>query len=109
MSELTPDEFWLALSPIPRQPDPEFRLYYGQQGEPLFYSMENCPGNYIKIDRETFVTSATNICVIDGKMVTIKNRPVHKLIPGVTGTPCDMQNVTVVVDKTKPHTNWMYK
>ena len=51
---MTPEEFWSILHDIP-EPKPIFwRLYYNDAGEPVCYSMEDQPGNYIDIDPETF-------------------------------------------------------
>jgi len=106
---LTEQEFWdiLASSTIPQ---PVFyRLYYGEQGEPLFYSSDNLPGNYIEIDQQTFANSPTNIRVVDGKLVVIKIAAVPKLVPGEIGTSCHPEDVSVVVDDSTPNTKWILK
>ena len=105
---MTEEEFWVALAPLPATPDPFYRLYYDDQGWPLFYSMEDLPGNYIEIDRETW-HSPGNIRIVDGKIVHIKTVIVHKLVPGECGTSCHPQDVAVVVDETETHTKWSLK
>ena len=102
-------EFWAALAPLPAPPDPVYRLYYNELGDPLFYSMENVPGNYINIDHETYQTAPPHIRVIDGKLVILKTSVVHKLKPGETGVTCDPQDVCVVVDESHPHIKWSLK
>ena len=105
---MTEAEFWAALVPPP-DPDPiVYRLYHNEQGEPLFYSPEDLPGNYIEIDQTTFASGPTNVRVINGKIVVIKPAVVHKLVPGDTGTACHPQDVSVVVNDT-PNTKWMLK
>lgn len=109
MNDLTEEELRAIWASIPEPPDPFYRLYYGEQGDPLFYSMEDHPGNYIEIDRETFVNSATNVRVVDGRLTVIKTAPVYKLRPGDVGTPCHQNDITVVVKETDPNKKWILK
>lgn len=102
-------EFWAALAPLPEPPKPTYRLYYNEGGEPLFYSMEDTPGKYIEIDRETYINPPTHVRVVDGKLVVLKTTFVTKLTPSEVGTPCHTENVSVVVDVTHPHTKWILK
>ena len=102
-------EFWAALAPQPAPPSPIYRLYYDDLGNPLFYSMEDVPGNYIDIDHEIYQTAPPHIRVIDGKLVILKTSVVHKLKPGETGVTCDPQDVCVVVDESHPHIKWSLK
>jgi hypothetical protein len=84
-----------------------FRLYYNDQGQPLSYSMEDMPGNYIDIDALTYQRSDFNVRVVDGKLVDIPKRTtVIKLKPVGTGTPCDHTDVTVVVNSNEPNIKW---
>ena len=108
-SPMTEEEFWAALAPLP---DPEpivYKLYYGEQGEPLFYSPDDLAGNYIEIDQTTFANSPTNVRVVNGKIVIIKTAVVSKLVPGKIGTACHPQDVSIVVDDTKPNIKWVLK
>ena len=100
------EEFWAALAPQPAPPPPTYRLYYDELGNPLFYSMEDVPGNYIDIDHETYATSPTHIKVVKGKLIILKTSIVHKLKPGETGVACDPCDICVVVDELYPHTKW---
>ena len=103
------EEFWAALAPQPAPSPPIYRLYYDELGNPLFYSMEDVPGNYIDIDHETYATSPPHIRVVKGKLIILKTSVVHKLKPGETGVTCDPQDVCVVVDESHPHTKWSLK
>jgi hypothetical protein len=106
MNEMTPEEFWAALAPA-LEPEPiSYRLYYDEQGRPLFYSMEKVPGNYVEIDRETYHNPPTHVRVVDGKLKISSAYVAEKLVPGNTGTPCAVTDVCVVVDPDSPHTKW---
>ena len=101
---MTPEEFWDILHAMP-EPQPVFyRLYYNDAGEPVCYSMEHLPGNYIDIDAETFGLAPDNVRVVDSKLKYITIRTSDKLVPGILGTQCHPQNVAVVV--TQNGTPW---
>jgi hypothetical protein len=103
---MTPEDFWSALHNMPT-PDPVFyRLYYNDQGVPLFYSMLDEPGTYIEIDQETFARSATNVRVRDNKLIELAWSTTFKLVPGNSGSPCHPDNVAVIVAEDQPHTKW---
>jgi hypothetical protein len=101
------EEFWAALAP---EPPPVirviYRLYYNDQGFPLFYSQEDLPGNYIDIDHATYVNPPKNVRVIDNKLVVSTISEVSRLRPHERGTPCHPNDVSVVVDIGKPFTRW---
>ena len=105
---MTPEEF-LQIWQATAEPAPIFyRLYYNEQGHPLFYSMEDKPGNYIDIDQETYSRSPRNIRVRNGKIVYITQSSTQKLIPNTTGTACDPRDVCVIIDQ-EPCTKWSLK
>jgi hypothetical protein len=97
-------EIWLA------RPDPKpvfYRLYYQDDGTPLYYSMENLPGKYIEIDQATYQQYQPNVRVVDGRLIVIPpTSTIKKLQPSQHGTPCDPRDVCIVVDSDKPHTKW---
>jgi hypothetical protein len=106
---MTEDDFWAALAPLPIMATPTYRLYYDDQGFPLFYSMEAVPGNYIELDAETWRSS--NIArVVDEKIICNASIvAVPKLIPTDIGTTCHPNDVTIVVSKSETHTKWSLK
>ena len=107
----TTENFWKAWAePVP-EPAPVFsRLYYDEQGNPLCYSMEHLPGNYIDIDAETYARSSSRVRVVDGKLIhVVPKKSTSKLVPGETGTPCAPQDVSVVVSEDQSHTKWSLK
>ena len=87
------------------EPQPVFyRLYYNDAGQPVCYSMEDLPGNYIDIDAETFGLAPANVRVVDNKLKYITVRTSDKLVPSTAGTLCHPQSVAVVV--TQNGTPW---
>ena len=110
MNETT-ENFWRALAePVPDPAPIFFRLYYNERGEPVSYSMEDLPGNYIEIDAETYQRSRSNVRVINGKIVpVVYKRPTSKLTPGTAGTACLPNNVSIVVAEDQSHIKWSLK
>jgi len=108
MNELTEEEFWSILHDIPESKPVFYRLYHNDAGAPIIYSMEDLPGNYIEVDRETYVLAPFNVRVVDGELTYIKSViTVKKLQPNdINGTACDPCDVCVVVDLRQPHTKW---
>ena len=102
-------EFWAALAPQEPAPPPIRRLYYNDNGRPLFYSGEDLPGNYIELTPEEYVNTPLNIRIVDGKIVVLEHSVVSKLRPSDQGTPCDPRDVSIVVSEEEPHQKWVYK
>jgi len=80
--------FWQALDQI--QPAVgsvklEYRLYYNDLGEPLFYSTDNEPGNYITVDKETYDTGRYDVRVSNDRLIKPAQYIYQKLIPVTLG------------------------
>ena len=103
---MTPEQLQQLFQDVPEPAQLFYRLYYDDQGQPLFYSMEDCPGTYIEIDQATFARSASNVRVRDGKLVEVTWSTTFKLVPGNSGSPCHPDNVAVIVTEDQPHTRW---
>ena len=101
---MTPEEFWDILHSMPEPLPVFYRLYYNNAGEPVCYSMEDQPGNYIDIDAETFGLAPLNVRVVNRMLKYITTRTSEKIVPGTTGTLCHPQSVAVVV--TQNGTPW---
>ena len=100
---MKPDKFWDILHAMP-EPQPVFyRLYYNDAGQPICYSMEDFPGNYIDIDAETFGLAPHNVRVVDNKLKYITTRTSEKIVPSNTGTQCHPQSVAVIVEQNGTH------
>lgn len=94
---MTPEEFFsIWAQSTPANTTNFYRLYYNDHGEPLFYSMEDLPGNYIDIDQKTYTQAPRNVVVKDGKIIQLSNACSRKLVPNDRGTPCDVRDVCVV-------------
>jgi hypothetical protein len=102
-------EFWAALAPLPPPPSAIRRLYYDDNGWPLYYSGEDLPGNYIDLTPEEFTGTPANIRIVDKKIVLLKIAEVSKLRPSKDGTPCHPDNVSIVVGEDEFHQKWIYK
>lgn len=98
-------EFWAALTPIETKPI-LYRLYYDDLGNPLFYSQEDLPGNYINITREVYVNPPTHLKVVNNSIVVLDTSTVRRLYPTKTGTPCHPTDVSIVVNDTEPNIKW---
>jgi hypothetical protein len=107
---MTPEEFWAILHDVPADIDPLYRLYYNDQGEPLFYSQEDLAGNYIDIDAKTFAQSPSHVRVVNGQLINLEHQKlVRKLTPSTVGTCCDPRDICVVVDQHSEHIKWNLK
>jgi hypothetical protein len=93
---------WPELQPV------TYRLYHNADGTPKFYTMEDLPGDYILVDRETYVADCRHVRVVQGKLIFVApTRTVKLLRPGTdAGTACHPQDVAVVVADVQPHTKW---
>ena len=105
------DNFWKEveqlLNPIvPRKLS--YRLYHDDNGNLLFYSMDDIPGNYIEIDQETFAKASSQVRVKNGKVVKISPNSSSKLVPSSTGTAAYDDDITIVVN-TAPFIKWKLK
>ena len=101
-------DFWNAIE-WPEVKQIHYRLYYNDQGQPLFYSHEDQPGKYIDITPEQFALQDMQVRVVDG-ILKPRKRPVPpKLVPSDTGTPCHPNDVAVVVSAQEEHQRWKLK
>lgn len=91
-------------------PPPEFRLYYDDTGNVLFYTGEKPEGNYIIVDALTFAAGRMDVKVIDGEIVHSSNMlQVYKLVPSDNGTKTHIDDVSVIVNSKKESAVWDLK
>lgn len=104
---MTEEEFLAIFADQPSAPPPlEYRLYYDDNGYPLFYSTEQLPGNYIVVDRDMFIGGPKHIRVHDGKIVVYQITFGKKLVPSEQGQTCNPHDISVVVAPDQPHVKW---
>lgn len=110
MNETT-ENFWQVWNNLePYAPPVVFwRLYYDEQGYPLFYTMEDKPGNYIDVTPEQYQRASMRVRVRNGQLTELKSNPVKKLVPSDLGTACHSTDVTIVVDNAQQHQCWKIK
>ena len=105
----TTDNFWAVMADyVPPETKPiPYRLYYNDDGTPNCYTMDNLPGNYIEVDRETYIANLWNVCVIDNQLIIIPPKvTVRQLQQTSEGTSCDIHDVSIVVSESQPHIKW---
>lgn len=97
-----------ALSQLPPLPESrqEYRVYFDDNGQLLFYSMEDLPGNYVVVDREFYASTPTNVRLREGKLVVISAPTSTKLVPSEHGVSCDARDITVISEH-QPCQTWM--
>lgn len=91
------------------EPQPVFyRLYYNEDGSPKCYSMEDLPGKYVEVDRETYISHLWNVKIVHGVLQIIPPTiTVNKLKPHSTqGVCCATQDICVIVEPTSEHIKW---
>ena len=109
------EDFWAVLADWQNCPEPDTspvnRLYYDEQGHPLFYSADDLPGTYLDVDVRTFMEASMQVRVQAGKLIKLDRYwHVNKLVPDPdSGTCCDIQDVSIVVDLSQPHQRWSLK
>lgn len=110
MTAMTEQEFfsiWQNQQTVPVEL--EYRLYYDDQGFPLFYSTENVEGRYVVVDKDTYLCPPKHVRVIDGKLKVIKTIFGKKLAPRDTGQSCHPHDVAIVVGPDQDHVKWDIK
>lgn len=108
MNETTKNflEVWNKWEYQPPKP-PTYRCYYNEDGTVINYSMDELPGNYIEVDRETFFESSPDVRVKNGKLIRLpKASLILKLRPSSSGTACHPDDVTIISDQ--PCIKWRY-
>lgn len=107
------DEFWKEVEPLLVNPEVKtfYRLYYDKTtGLPLFYSMEDLPGDYIEISKEIFAAAETKVKIVNQQIVKDNNRLSVKLVPSLGfGTACHSSDITIVLDTDVDVTYWIQK
>jgi hypothetical protein len=111
MTQMTEQEFfeiWQTQNTVVSEI--EYRLYYDDQGFPLFYSVDPVPGLFVIVDKQTYLDSPKHVRVINGKLRIVKTVYGKKLVPSQQGQACDSRDVCVIsVDLDQLSTKWAIK
>jgi len=83
----------------PKLVAPEFRLYYDENGNVITYTCDKLEGNYIIIDRQTFIEARSDVRVIDGKIKRMNpSLVICKLKPDkYEGVACSEEDISIIV------------
>jgi len=104
--------FWEAVAQLEKTPtvtvELEYRLYFDNQGSPLYYTMDKPDGQFISITLEQYQRSNYNVKVINGKIKELTNNIV-KLVPATSGTACHVNDISIVADDTSKKQHWKLK
>ena len=104
------DAFWQAVSDfVPTVTTVEYRLYYDNQGVPLYYSCEHLPGNYIVVSAEVYAQGRYDCKIVDGTIkypIQIKSA---KLVPSTKGTSCYVKDVSIISNTETDAQHWKLK
>lgn len=92
---------------------PEFRLYYDEKGNVLFYTCEKPEGNYVVVDALTYAQARPDLRVVDGRLSTVtQGSVVSKLVKSIDdGIDCYEEDISIVVstDDRVKKTKWKLK
>ena len=93
------DEEYVIVWEAPELIKPEFRLYYDNRGNVLFYTCEKPNGNYIVIDTQTYAEARPDITVVDGRIVREGSSTISSRLHLATdGTLCEAEDVSVIAE-----------
>lgn len=78
---------------------PEFRLYYDNKGNVLFYTCEKPEGDYIVIDAQTYAEARPDVRVVEGKIVNISGAAaISRLYPSTEGVLCEPEDISIITE-----------
>jgi hypothetical protein len=88
----------------------EFRLYFDDNGDVLYYTCDKPEGNYIVIDRQTYAECRHDIKVVDGRIVHLNQVAlISKLVPSESGTKCSTYDVNIITSDNTDIQYWKVK
>jgi len=76
--------------------DIEYRLYYDDSGDPLFYSPEELDGNFVVVTKEDHTQGRYDIKVVNGKIIYPTEYVYQKLTPQDNGIECNINDVSII-------------
>lgn len=77
----------------------EYRVYYDGQGNITCYSMEDLPGEYVVVDRQTFDQVRMDLKVRNGQLIRLTKQSTWRLMPAQDNVyACHADDVSIIVD-----------
>ena len=93
------DEEYVIVWEAPVIEKPEFRLYYDNRGNVLFYTCEKPDGDYIVIDALTFAEARPDLKIVDGRIVRNSSATViSKLGISTDGKMCEKEDISIIAE-----------
>ena len=94
------EDDYVIIWEAPKIETPEFRLYYDDNGKVIGYCGDkSMTGNYVVIDKQTFLEGRMDLRIIDGEISTATpNAVVYKLMPSTEGTRCYKNDVSIIIE-----------
>jgi hypothetical protein len=90
----------------------EYRLYYDETGNALFYTCEKPEGTYLVISAFKYALGDPNVMIKNGEIVKKEHKlTISKYYKSDEGTQCSDFDINIIVDSEyKNKTNyWLYK
>lgn len=76
----------------------EYRVYYNNHGNILFYTTEKPEGDFLVIDKQTYIEARYDLCVADKKLVKkVKGITIRKYKPDSKGISCHKEDISILV------------
>ena len=100
-------EAWHEIMSAP-SPELQYRLYYDAHGEPVEYTTDDRPGDYIVIDQETYSLRSHRVRIIDGKVVRLRDADRMLLRPDSQGQACHPSDVSIVISEHQDNIKWRF-
>lgn len=105
------DSFWQAVSEFSHNPptEIEYRLYYNEHGDPLHYTCEDLPGDYVVVSAEVYAQGRYDCRIVNGQIKYPSQIKYAKLVPGTKGTACYAKDVSIVSNTETDAKHWKLK
>ena len=76
----------------------EYRLYYDDNGQVLFYTCDKPEGQYLVIDAQTYAECRFDLKIVNGNIIKNNYYTITKLTRSNEGTTCVDDNIAIVVN-----------
>ena len=85
----------------------KYRLYYNDDGSPLYYSMENLPGKFIYVDLDVYQCGRYDVKIVKDKLKSLNEFSIFKYVKvdseSNTTVRTDPTDITLIVDSLSDH------